>query len=151
VPRSEEAARAAIAIAVEEGVPILPRGAGSSQCGQAVGEALVIDHTKVFEPGAAGRSEIRRAIVQPGIVLDYPERPASQAWPLVPGGRFDQRSGHDRRHDRQQLLRLALDRVRQHGPQRPRHRRRYDGRRALALRADGARIFRARMASSSPG
>ena len=46
VPRSEEAARAAIAIAVEEGVPILPRGAGSSQCGQAVGAALVIDHTK---------------------------------------------------------------------------------------------------------
>src|SRR6185295_1983646 len=38
VPRSEEAARAAIAIAAEEGVPILPRGAGSSQCGQAVGE-----------------------------------------------------------------------------------------------------------------
>ena len=46
VPRSEDAARAAIAIAVEEGIPILPRGAGSSQCGQAVGEALVIDHTK---------------------------------------------------------------------------------------------------------
>src|SRR5687768_81076 len=46
VPRSEEAARAAIAIAAEEGVPLLPRGAGSSQCGQAVGEALVIDHTK---------------------------------------------------------------------------------------------------------
>ena len=46
VPRTEEAARAAIAIAAEEGVPILPRGAGSSQCGQAVGAALVIDHTK---------------------------------------------------------------------------------------------------------
>src|SRR6185503_1893615 len=33
VPRSEEAARGAIAIAVEQGIPILPRGAGSSQCG----------------------------------------------------------------------------------------------------------------------
>src|SRR2546425_10896561 len=41
VPRSEEAARGAIAIAAGEGVPILPRGAGSSQCGQAVGAALV--------------------------------------------------------------------------------------------------------------
>jgi FAD/FMN-containing dehydrogenase len=30
VPRSEAAARAAIAIAMEQGVPILPRGAGSS-------------------------------------------------------------------------------------------------------------------------
>src|SRR5213078_5051273 len=46
VPRSEEAARAAIAIAAEEGVPLLPRGAGSSQCGQAVGAALIIDHSK---------------------------------------------------------------------------------------------------------
>jgi FAD/FMN-containing dehydrogenase len=43
VPRSAEAARTAIAIAAEAGVPVLPRGAGSSQCGQAVGAALVID------------------------------------------------------------------------------------------------------------
>jgi FAD/FMN-containing dehydrogenase/Fe-S oxidoreductase len=70
VPRSEEAARAAIAIAVQEGVPLLPRGAGSSQCGQAVGEALVIDHTKYLnrilevDPGKA------TALVQPGVVLD---------------------------------------------------------------------------------
>ena len=49
VPRSEEAARAAIAIAAAEGMPILPRGAGSSQCGQTVGAALVIDHTQVPE------------------------------------------------------------------------------------------------------
>ncbi len=70
VPRSEEAARAAIAIAVEEGIPILPRGAGSSQCGQAVGEALVIDHTKYLNRVLQIDPEIRRAIVQPGIVLD---------------------------------------------------------------------------------
>jgi FAD/FMN-containing dehydrogenase/Fe-S oxidoreductase len=70
VPRSEEAARAAIAIAVEEGIPILPRGAGSSQCGQAVGEALVIDHTKYLNRVLQLDPEIRRAIVQPGIVLD---------------------------------------------------------------------------------
>ncbi|HEX2333987.1 MAG TPA: FAD-binding and (Fe-S)-binding domain-containing protein, partial [Burkholderiales bacterium] len=69
VPRSEEAARAAIAIAVENGVPILPRGAGSSQCGQAVGAALVIDHTKylnkIIEIGKS------HAVVQPGVVLDH--------------------------------------------------------------------------------
>ncbi|HWI38985.1 MAG TPA: FAD-binding oxidoreductase, partial [Burkholderiales bacterium] len=68
VPRTEEAARGAIAIAAEEGVPLLPRGAGSSQCGQAVGEALMIDHTKylnrVLEVDGA------RAVVQPGVVLD---------------------------------------------------------------------------------
>jgi FAD/FMN-containing dehydrogenase/Fe-S oxidoreductase len=70
LPRSEEAARAAIAVAAGAGVPILPRGAGSSQCGQAVGAALVIDHTKylgkLIEVDAAGM----RATVQPGVVLD---------------------------------------------------------------------------------
>jgi FAD/FMN-containing dehydrogenase/Fe-S oxidoreductase len=68
VPRSEEAARGAIAIAAAERIPILPRGAGSSQCGQAVGAALMIDHTKylnrIVEIGPD------RAVVQPGVVLD---------------------------------------------------------------------------------
>src|SRR5882672_6440965 len=34
VPRTEQDARIAIQIAVEENIPILARGAGSSQCGQ---------------------------------------------------------------------------------------------------------------------
>jgi len=68
LPRSEEAARAALAIAADAGVPILPRGAGSSQCGQAVGEALMIDHTKYLNRVLEVDGE--RAIVQPGLVLD---------------------------------------------------------------------------------
>src|SRR5258708_24363338 len=70
VPRSEEAARAAIAIAAEEGVPLLPRGAGSSQCGQAVGAALVIDHTKYLNRILEKNMEEKIAVVQPGVVLD---------------------------------------------------------------------------------
>ncbi len=70
LPRSEAAARAALAVAAEAGVPVLPRGAGSSQCGQTVGAALVIDHSKhldrVLELDIAGRT----ALVQPGVVLD---------------------------------------------------------------------------------
>ncbi|MSQ54026.1 MAG: FAD-binding oxidoreductase [Betaproteobacteria bacterium] len=70
VPRTEEAARNAIAVAASEGVPILPRGAGSSQCGQTVGAALVLDDSKylnrLIECDPAGRV----AVVQPGIVLD---------------------------------------------------------------------------------
>src|SRR5438270_313920 len=46
VPRTEEAARTALAVALEAGVPVLARGAGTSQCGQSVGAALVIDHSK---------------------------------------------------------------------------------------------------------
>jgi len=70
VPRSEEAARAAIAIASEEGVPLLPRGAGSSQCGQAVGAALLIDHTKYLNKILEVDAQGMRAVVQPGVVLD---------------------------------------------------------------------------------
>jgi FAD/FMN-containing dehydrogenase/Fe-S oxidoreductase len=70
VPRSEEAARGAIAIAVEQGVPILPRGAGSSQCGQAVGAALMIDHTKYLKSILEVNVEAATAVVQPGVVLD---------------------------------------------------------------------------------
>ena len=70
VPRSEEAARVAVAVAAEAGVPILPRGAGSSQCGQTVGAALVIDHSKHLNALLEVDAERRRALVQPGIVLD---------------------------------------------------------------------------------
>jgi FAD/FMN-containing dehydrogenase/Fe-S oxidoreductase len=70
VPRTEEAARGALAIAFDEGVPILPRGAGSSQCGQAVGEALLIDHTKYLNKVLGVDLERASAVVQPGVVLD---------------------------------------------------------------------------------
>src|SRR4249920_3303194 len=46
VPQTEEDARIAMQIAAAEGVPILPRGAGTSQTGQTVGAALVIDDSK---------------------------------------------------------------------------------------------------------
>src|SRR5437899_11296276 len=46
VPRSREDAAAAIAIAREGGVPVLPRGGGASQCGQPVARALVRDCSK---------------------------------------------------------------------------------------------------------
>src|SRR5688572_18647385 len=49
IPRTEDAARSALQIAVESGVPVLPRGAGTSQCGQTVGAALVIDHAKYLD------------------------------------------------------------------------------------------------------
>jgi FAD/FMN-containing dehydrogenase len=70
VPRTEEAARGAIALAAAEGVPILPRGAGSSQCGQAVGDALLIDHTKYLNRILEVDRERLAATVQPGVVLD---------------------------------------------------------------------------------
>ena len=70
VPRTMEGAVAAMAIAREEGVPVTPRGGGTSQCGQTVNSGLIIDGSKslnkILSLDAAGR----RCVVQPGIVLD---------------------------------------------------------------------------------
>ena len=71
VPRTIDDVAAAMAIAREHGVPVLPRGGGTSQCGQTVNRALVIDCTKylrrVIEVDAAART----AWVEPGLVLGH--------------------------------------------------------------------------------
>jgi len=70
VPKTEGDAKVAMQIAAEEGVPILPRGAGSSQCGQAVGAALVIDNSKYLNRVVSVDRERATAEVEPGVVLD---------------------------------------------------------------------------------
>jgi FAD/FMN-containing dehydrogenase/Fe-S oxidoreductase len=71
VPEDADDVAAIIAIARDEGLPLLPRGGGTSQCGQTVGEALVVDLSKhlnkILEFDAAGR----QALVEPGLVLDH--------------------------------------------------------------------------------
>jgi FAD/FMN-containing dehydrogenase len=70
VPKSDADVRAAMAICAEAGMPVLPRGAGSSQCGQTVGAALVVDHSK-YLAGILDLDVARRTVtVEPGIVLD---------------------------------------------------------------------------------
>ncbi len=82
VPRSVDDIRHAIQIARDAGVPVLPRGAGTSQCGQTVGEALVIDSSKHLRDVISLDKENRRVRVRPGIVLDH-----LNAW-LKPHGLF---------------------------------------------------------------
>ena len=69
VPASVADVEAAFAIAREHGVPLLARGGGTSQSGQTVNRALVIDCSKhlrrVLDVDAPGR----RAWVEPGLVL----------------------------------------------------------------------------------
>src|SRR4029079_10533077 len=71
IPRTEAAAAIALQIAEDEGVPILPRGAGTSQCGQTVGAALVIDNSKYLNRVLAIDAQAQEAIVEPGVVLDH--------------------------------------------------------------------------------
>jgi FAD/FMN-containing dehydrogenase/Fe-S oxidoreductase len=70
VPATEEDALAAFRIALEEGVPVVPRGGGTSQCGQTVAAALIVDHSKHLNQVVAFDKAARTVAVQPGIVLD---------------------------------------------------------------------------------
>src|SRR5438445_801974 len=70
VPKNREDIAAALAIAREEGVPVLPRGGGTSQCGQTVARALVLDCSKFMDRVVALDAEARRVTVQPGVVLE---------------------------------------------------------------------------------
>ncbi|HYC44131.1 MAG TPA: FAD-linked oxidase C-terminal domain-containing protein, partial [Burkholderiales bacterium] len=70
VPETEEDALRAFHIAIDAGVPVLPRGGGTSQCGQTVGEALVIDVSKRLNQVLEFDAETSRVVVQPGVVLD---------------------------------------------------------------------------------
>src|SRR5688572_11250544 len=70
VPRNADAAIAAMQIAIEEGVPVLPRGAGTSQCGQTVGAALVVDDSRYVNRVIEVDVPSQRAVVEPGVVLD---------------------------------------------------------------------------------
>lgn len=69
-PTSEDDIRATIEIAGQQGVPILARGGGTSQCGQTVNEALVLDNTQYFNDILELDVENLRCVVRPGIVLD---------------------------------------------------------------------------------
>jgi FAD/FMN-containing dehydrogenase/Fe-S oxidoreductase len=70
IPKGCEDAAAAIAIAREEGVPVLPRGAGTSQCGQTVARALVLDCSRHMNRIVSVDVAARRVRVEPGVVLD---------------------------------------------------------------------------------
>ncbi|MDP2400093.1 MAG: FAD-linked oxidase C-terminal domain-containing protein [Burkholderiales bacterium] len=71
VPRDDNDALAALQIGIEAGVPVLPRGGGTSQCGQTVGAALVLDVSKHLNEIVGFDRDTHRVIVQPGIVLDH--------------------------------------------------------------------------------
>ncbi len=71
VPKTAEDIANAIQIAAELGVPVLPRGGGTSQCGQTTGAALVIDNTKYFRNILDLNLDKGYVEVEPGLVLDH--------------------------------------------------------------------------------
>ncbi len=69
VPRTIEDVAAALAIAREAGIPVLPRGGGTSQCGQTVNRALVMDCSKYLRGVLHVDPDARAVLVEPGITL----------------------------------------------------------------------------------
>jgi FAD/FMN-containing dehydrogenase len=70
VPKSDDDVRAAMAICADARIPMLPRGAGSSQCGQTVGRALVVDDSRYLDNIVEFDAQTRTVTVEPGVVLD---------------------------------------------------------------------------------
>jgi len=71
VPKTWDDVEAALEIAREEGVSILPRGGGTSQSGQTVGASLVLDMSKYLNQLISFDPEQKFCEVEPGIVLDH--------------------------------------------------------------------------------
>ncbi len=71
VPTCEEDIATALQIARELKVPVLPRGGGTSQCGQTTGAALVIDNSKHLRNILSVDPDAGTAEVEPGLVLDH--------------------------------------------------------------------------------
>ncbi|MDX1438439.1 MAG: FAD-binding and (Fe-S)-binding domain-containing protein [Rubricoccaceae bacterium] len=70
VPRTVDDVQAAIEEARTFEIPVLPRGAGTSLAGSAVGAALLVDTRKHLRDVVAVDPVARTATVQPGVVLD---------------------------------------------------------------------------------
>ncbi len=70
VPRTVDDVVAALKIAAEENVAVLPRGAATSLSGQTVGPAIVIDFSKYLNRVGVVDRDTMSVKVEPGVVLD---------------------------------------------------------------------------------
>ncbi|MFI9047910.1 FAD-binding and (Fe-S)-binding domain-containing protein [Streptomyces sp. NPDC053427] len=69
-PRDAEDVAAALRVCRERGVPVVPRGGGTSIAGQATGVGVVLDFTRHLRRIVSLDPEARTAVVQPGVILD---------------------------------------------------------------------------------
>jgi len=70
IPRDKGDVVATIQIAGRHGLPVLPRGAGTSLAGQACGRAIHLDLSKYLNGILEVNPEEGWARIQPGVVLD---------------------------------------------------------------------------------
>jgi len=78
LPRTQEDLIAAVELAAKYKIPVLPRGAGTSLAGQAIGNALILDCSRWLDHIVEINPEEHYAIVEPGVVLSNLNQVASQ-------------------------------------------------------------------------
>jgi len=70
IPRHQDDVSAIVRLAARYGVPILPRGGGTSLSGQTVGHAIHIDFSKYMDRVLEINTEERWVLLEPGVVQD---------------------------------------------------------------------------------
>jgi FAD/FMN-containing dehydrogenase/Fe-S oxidoreductase len=70
VPKTIDEALRTLALVRDAGFVVTPRGGGTSQCGQAINNGIVVDLSKHLNRIVSLDVEQRTCVVQPGIVLD---------------------------------------------------------------------------------
>ena len=69
LPKSVDDIAAVISACSDAGIPLVPRGGGTSQCGQTIGRGVIVDTSKYLDQLLAVDTERKTATVQPGLVL----------------------------------------------------------------------------------
>ncbi len=97
IPKNTDDVVAAVAVCRRHGAPILPRGCGSSLCGQTTNVAVVLDFSKYMHRVLEIDPERKLARVEPGCINDelnehaaehnlrFPPDPATHAWGTLGG------------------------------------------------------------------
>lgn len=70
IPRHQHDLQVVLDIARDAKVPLLARGGGTSQCGQTVGDALVVDTSRWLNQIVEFDADNLTVVVEPGVVLD---------------------------------------------------------------------------------
>lgn len=69
IPKTHDDLQSAMELAAKYKIPVLPRGAGTSLAGQAIGNSLILDCSRYLDRLVEINADEHFAIVEPGVVL----------------------------------------------------------------------------------
>src|SRR6266496_479724 len=78
IPKTQDDLQAAVELSAKYKIPVLPRGAGTSLAGQAIGNSLILDCSRWLDHLVEINPEQHFAIVQPGVVLSNLNKAAAK-------------------------------------------------------------------------